>query len=114
MNLGLSFLTQDNLKLIYTEEEVVKKSPKDRSSLRVQLVDRGCHNFIFQRSGKVLKATKGHRISTQAWRIPHERVSINAVSERPEEAVGVYAKDECSTPSPQEWVNISLCRLTVE
>ena len=31
--------------------------------------------------------------------IHHERISINAVCERPEEAVGVYAKDKCSIPA---------------
>ena len=58
-----------------------------------------CHSFISLKSGKVLKATKAQRISTQVWRIPHEKISINAVSERPDEAVGVYAQNECSIPA---------------
>ena len=32
-------------------------------------------------------------------RIPHERIIINAVIKRLEEAIGVYAKDECSVPA---------------
>ena len=43
----------------------------------------------------MLKASEAQRISAQIW-IPCERISINAVSKRPEEAVGVYAKEECS------------------
>ena len=38
-------------------------------------------------------------ISMQVWRILHERISANTLSERPEEAVGVYAKDDCSIPT---------------
>ena len=33
------------------------------------------------------------------WRIPGERIRVNTLSELPEEAVGVYAKDDCSIPS---------------
>ena len=69
---------------------------KDGSPSRAQLVDGGCNSFISLMSGKVLKATKDQRISTQVWRIPREKISINVVSERPEEAVGVYAQKECS------------------
>ena len=43
---------------------------------------RGCSNALEVRSGKVWKATKDQRISTQVWRIPCEKISINAVSER--------------------------------
>ena len=35
-------------------------------------------------------------ISMQVWRIPHEKIGINMLSKRSEEAVGVYAKDDCS------------------
>ena len=52
------------------------------SASRARIVDRGCNSFTSRRSVKVLKATKGQSISTQ--------ISINVVSERPEEAVGVY------------------------
>ena len=44
----------------------------------------------------VLKATKDQMISRQVWRIPLERISINRLRERPEEAMGVYANDNCS------------------
>ena len=47
----------------------------------------------------MLKATEAQRISTQVWRIPCEKISINAVSERPEEAVGVYVQDAYSIPA---------------
>ena len=105
MNLRISFLTRNNLKLICMEEEVVLMPLKDGSALRVRLVDREGHIFISLRSGKVLKATEDQRISTQVWRIPPEKICINAVSERPDEAVGVFPLEECST---------SLCRYTVE
>ena len=72
-----------NLKLIYTEVEDTLMPKKDGSASRAQLVDGGCHNFFSQRSGKVLKAAEDQRISTQVWRIPSEKISINAVSERP-------------------------------
>ena len=62
-------------------------------------MDGGCNSFISLGSGKVLRATEAQRISRQVWRIPCERISINAVSERLEEAVGVYAKEECSIPT---------------
>ena len=78
---------------------MICKDMKDGSALRPWLVDGGCYSFISLRLGKVLKATKAKRISTQVWRVPHEKISINAVSERPDEAVGVYAQDECPIPS---------------
>ena len=85
--------------MICKEEEVALKPVKDRSALRAWFVDEGCHSFISLRSGKVLKPTKAQRISTQAWRIPCEKICINAVSERLDKAVGVYAQDECSIPA---------------
>ena len=88
MNLEIYFLTRNNLKLICKEEEVVLMPLKDGSASRAWLVDGGCHSFISLRSGKVLKATKAQRISTQGWRIPCEKISSNAVIERPEEPVG--------------------------
>ena len=87
VNLGISFLTKHNLKLICMEEELEQLPGKDGSALRARLVDIGCYSFISLRSEKVLKATEAQRISTQIWRISCERISINAVSERLEEAV---------------------------
>ena len=87
VNLGITVLKKYNLKLICTEEEVFLMPPKHKSDMRAWLVDGGRHSFIRQRLGKVLKAKEAQRISTQVWRNPHERVSINAVSERLEEAV---------------------------
>ena len=83
VNLGISFLTRNNIKLICTEDEVGLMLVREGSALRARLVDGGCNNFIIQRSGKVLIATKGQRISTQVCRIPCEKISINVVSERP-------------------------------
>ena len=37
-------------------------------------------------------------ISMQVWRIPCEKISINTLNERSEEAVGMYVKDDCSIP----------------
>ena len=44
----------------------------------------------------MLKAAKDQMISMQVWRIPRERISDNALCERPDEAMGVYTKDNCS------------------
>ena len=60
----VSFLMEYKLKLICTEEEVALMPLKDGSALRARLVDRGCHNFIRKRMGRVIKATENHRI---AW-----------------------------------------------
>ena len=46
----------------------------------------------------MLKTTEDQMISMQVWRNPHERIGINTLSERLEEAVGVHAKDDCLTP----------------
>ena len=35
-------------------------------------------------------------ISSQVWRIPREKIIVNTLNERPEEATGVYAKEDCS------------------
>ena len=83
LNLGILFLTRNNLKLICTEDEVALMPVRDGSASRARLVDGGCNSFISRRSGKVLKGTEGQRISTQVWRIPCEKISINVVSERP-------------------------------
>ena len=92
VNLGISFLQEYNLKMTCTEEEVTLMPIKDGSASIARLVDRGCHNFIRKRSGRVLKATEDQMILMQVWRIPCERMGFNRLSERPEEAVGVYAK----------------------
>ena len=47
----------------------------------------------------MLKATVDQRISMQKWRIPWEKISINTLNETPEEATGVYAKEDCSIPA---------------
>ena len=41
-------------------------------------------------------------ISTMVWRIPWERISINSLSERLEETLRVYAKDDCLIPAEME------------
>ena len=53
MNLGISFLTRNNLRLICTEDEVALMPVKDSSASRAKLLDGGCNNFTNQRSGKV-------------------------------------------------------------
>ena len=47
----------------------------------------------------MLKATEHQRISVQVWWIPCEKISINTLNERPEEAMGVNAKKDCSIPA---------------
>ena len=37
-------------------------------------------------------------ISMQVWRIHCEKIGVNMLNERLEEAVGVYAKNYCSIP----------------
>ena len=90
LNLGISFLTKNNLELICTEDEVAS---------RARLVDGGCNSSINWRSGRVWRATEEQNISTQVWRIPHENIIINVLRERLEEAVGVYTQEDCSIPA---------------
>ena len=89
VNLGIAFLQKYRKKMTCMEEEVALRRVKDRSASRARLVGRGCHNFISKRLVRVLKATEDQMISMQVWRIPCENISINTLSERPEEAVGV-------------------------
>ena len=72
---------------------------KDRSPSRAGLVDGGCHSLISKSSGRVLKATDDQMILMHVWRIPCRRIGVNMLNERPEEAMGVYAKDDCSIPA---------------
>ena len=62
MNLGISFVMRNNLKLVCTEDEVALMPVKDGSASRVRLVDGGCNNFANQRSGKVWRATQEQKI----------------------------------------------------
>ena len=96
VNLVMPFLTRNNLKLVCTEDEVALMPVKDGSALRRRLVDGGCNNFTNQSSGKVWRATEEQKISTQVWRIPHEKININVLKKRTEENIGVFAKEECS------------------
>ena len=93
VNLGIAFFLKYRLKMNCTEEEVALMAS------RARLVYGGCHNFISKMLGRVLKATKDQMISMQVWRIPREKIGINMLNERPEEAVGVYAKDDCLIPA---------------
>ena len=47
----------------------------------------------------MLKATEDQIISMQVWRIPHAKIGVKTLSERQEEAFGVYAKDDCLIPA---------------
>ena len=82
MNLGISFLLRNNLKLVCMEDEVSLMPVKDGSASIERLVDGGCNNFVNQRSGKVWGATEEQKISTQVWRIPHEEININILKDR--------------------------------
>ena len=65
MNLGISFLTRNNLKLVCMEDEVALIPVKDGSALRVRKVDGGCNKFANRKSGKVWRPTEEQKISTQ-------------------------------------------------
>ena len=95
----LNTVEGNNLKLICTKDEVALMPVRDGSTSRARLVDGGCNSFINQRSGRLWRATVEQKISTQVWRIPCEKIPINVVRERPEEAIGVYAQEECSFPA---------------
>ena len=43
--------------------------------------------------------TSDQEISTQAWRIIREKVTINVLKDGLAENVGVYAKEQCSIPA---------------
>ena len=46
-------------------------------------------------------------ISSQVWRIPQEKISVNTLNERPEKATGVYAKKDCSiTPGMWKYIPV--------
>ena len=89
VNLGISFLKRNNLELICMEVEVGLMPIRDGSASRARLVNGRCNSFVNRRSRKVWRATKEQRISTQVWRIPHEKININVLRERLEEDVGV-------------------------
>ena len=114
--LGISFLKEYNLKMTCMEEEVALILLKDGLALRAMLVDRGCHIFINKRLGRVLKATEDQMMTMQVWRIPHERICVNTLIERLEEAVGVYAKDDCSIlAGMQKYIPVQTnCEITGE
>ena len=58
VNLGITFLQKNKLKLVCTEEEVTLMPVKDGSTSRARLVDGGCISFENQRSGKICRATR--------------------------------------------------------
>ena len=72
---------------------------KDGSASRARLVEKGCNSFVNLRSGKVWRTTEEKKISTQVWKIPHEKININILRERTEEDLGVYAQEEWSIPT---------------
>ena len=47
----------------------------------------------------MLKATEDQRISMHLWRISREKICTNTLKEMPEEASGVYAKENCLIPA---------------
>ena len=49
MNLGISLLTRNNLKLVCREDEVALMPVKDGSASRARIVDGGCNNFANRR-----------------------------------------------------------------
>ena len=85
VNLGIAFLQENNLKLVCTGEEVALMPVKDGSASRARLVGRGCISFKNWRSGKIWRATREQEISTQTWKIPHEKITINLLKDEVEE-----------------------------
>ena len=77
INLVISFLTRNNLKLICTENEVALMTIRDGSASRAKLVDGGCNSFINLMSGRVWRVTEEQKISTQVWRIPREKIQCS-------------------------------------
>ena len=99
VNLGIAFLQENNLKLLCSEEEVALMPVEDGSASKARLVDGNCSSFEHRRSGRIWRATKAQEISTQAWRIPRDKISINILQDGVEENIGVYAKEQCSIPA---------------
>ena len=99
VNLGLAFLEEYRLKLSCHEDgNILELIANDKVS-RTILVGAECLDFKQQKSGKILRATREQEISTQAWRIPKEKVTINVLKDEVGENVGVYAKEQCSIPA---------------
>ena len=92
-------MQKNRLKLVCADEEVRLMLVIDGSASRGRLVDGGCSSFENRRSGKIWRATREQEISTQTWRIPHEKITINVLKDGVEENVGVYAKEQCSIPA---------------
>ena len=65
VNLGISFLQKNQLKLICTKEEVTLMPVEDGSTSKARLVDGGCVSFENRRLGKICRANKGQEISAQ-------------------------------------------------
>ena len=89
VNLEITFLQKNRLKLSCTEDGVVLTPVKEGLSSRARLVDGGCISFKNQRSRKISRATKEQEISVQTWRIPREKMNINALQDRIKENIGV-------------------------
>ena len=99
VNLGITFLQKNRLKLSCTEEGVVLTPVKEGSNSRARLVDGGCVSFKNRRSGKISRATKEQEISAQTWRIPREKMNVNVLQGEIKENIGIYAKEKCSIPA---------------
>ena len=100
VNLGLTFLQNYGLKLECTKEEGINLMPvRGNTDSRARLVDGGCVSFENSKSRKVWNASSDQEISTQAWRIPREKGTINALQDVLAGNVGVYAKEQCSIPA---------------
>ena len=62
-------------------------------------MDAGCVSFENSKTKKTWNAESNQEISTQAWRIPRNQGTINALKDTLLENVGVYAKEQCSIPA---------------
>ena len=66
---------------------------------RARLVDAGCVSFENSKSQQIWNTTSDQEISTKAWRIPREKVTINVLKDGLVENVGAYPKEQCSIPA---------------
>ena len=89
VNLGLMFLEEYRIKLNCHEDgNILEHAAEDKGSHTI-LLGAECLDFNNQKAGKILRATKAQEISTQAWRIPKEKVTINILKDEVQENVGV-------------------------
>ena len=64
---------------MYKEEGINLMPVRGNTDSRARLVDGGCVSFKNSKSRRIWNATSDQEISTQAWRIPLEKVTLNVL-----------------------------------